>query len=91
MKRSDLRQCLRREMEVWSAKPFSVLIAELGGIAAYQVDGAEPYQVEVQIIEQNADSVHVAIAVDDGGLSAFVPPSAGFLVYRDGRVEMPAL
>lgn len=90
MKRSDLRQCLRRELELWSAKPFATLIAELAGAAAYQVDEPQPYQVEVQLLERTSGYVHVSIAVDDGGLNAFAPLSTSFLAYRDGRVEVPA-
>lgn len=75
-KSSGLSQCLRRKLERWSAKPFATLIAKLTDVAAYQVDGPEPYQVEVQLLEQTPGYVHISIAVDDGGLSTFMPHSA---------------
>lgn len=89
MTRDQLKECLRREVEMWSAKAFGTLVAELAEIAAYQVEGPEPYQVEVQLLEENEEYVHVSIAVDDGGLNALAPPCASFLVYRDGRVSTP--
>ena len=90
MARSDLQECLRREVERWSAKPFDVLVTELEDVVAYSCEEPDFYQVEVQALERIAEYIHVSVAVDHGGWRAFVPVSTSFLVYQDGRVDVPA-
>ena len=91
MTRGDLRECLRREVERWSAKRFDVLVTELQDVVAYSCEEPHSYQVEVQALERVAEYIHVSVAVDDGGWTAFVPVSTSFLVHRDGSVDVPAL
>jgi hypothetical protein len=91
MDKDDLRECFRREVDRWSAMPFDALLAGLAEVVAYTGEGPDFYQVEVQLLECEPEYVHVAVAVDDGGWRAFVPLSASFLVYRDGRIEKPSL
>ena len=88
MNKDDLKQCLRRERERWSAKSYDGLVAELQSVVAYSVgEGSASYQVEVELLECEAEYVHVLVGIDDGGWRAFKPLSTDFLVYRDGRVE----
>src|SRR5260370_22384430 len=87
MDRNDLGRCLAREVDRWSTKPYETLKTELRDVVAYSVgEGSESYQVEVQLVESLSEYVHVSLAVDDGGWRAFLPLSASFLTYPDGRV-----
>lgn len=91
MNKNDLKECLRVEVERWCAKSFDALVAELADVVACTGEGSVFYQVEVQLLERQPEYVHVAVAVDDGGVRAFMPLSTSFLVYRHGRIEEPAL
>jgi hypothetical protein len=88
VKRDDLRLSLEAEVEKWSAKSYEALRSELkDGYARCEV--GEPYHVEVQLLEDRTDYVHVGIGVcsEHAKWSCFHPLSASFLVYRDGRVK----
>lgn len=51
------------------------LIAELRDVQAYEVEvESKQYQVEVQLLENTDEYVHVAIGVDDGSLPASLSP-----------------
>lgn len=92
MNRDQLRRCLERELDEWSTIPFEAIKTRLHDDCVYERGEApDLYQVEVQLHESTPEYVHVGIGVDDGGLSALKPVSASFLVYRDGRVDRPAL
>lgn len=89
MNRKRLLELLDAEVAVWSQKSFSDLISELDDVSAYDRGVAgEFHQFEVQMIEHCADYVHVIVSIDDGSLmKSIVPPTLGFIVHRDGRVE----
>ena len=90
MEKNDLKTCLRRELDHWSAKSYEALASELQDVVAYSV-GEEPgcYQVEVVELERKPEYIHVSIGVDDGGWRAFVPLSTSFIVRADGSVDKP--
>jgi hypothetical protein len=54
---------------------------ELSDIQAYQVElNGQKYTVEVQLLENTGEYVHVSVDVDDGSLPAsFRPLSASFI------------
>jgi hypothetical protein len=87
--RSKIRQewapVLDAETKRWSAKTCSQLVRELSDVKAYEVEiESKRYQVEVELLENTAQYVHVVVAVDDGGLPAsFRPLAATFLLYKD--------
>lgn len=86
--RTRLQAHLRRETDEWAAKSFETLRAELRDVVAYERGGGDDaYQVEVQLLEDEEEYLHVGLAVDDGGWRAFAPFCSSFLVYRDGRVD----
>ncbi len=90
MDKALLKICLRRELDLWSAKPYDALATELQDTVAYSVgEGSECYQVEVDRLECTPEYVHVCISVDDGHWRAFVPLTTSFIVHRDWRVEKP--
>ena len=88
MKREDLRPYLNKEVETWSSKSHSALREELrkGYVKA---EPGMPYHVEVQVLEDREDYVHVFVAVcsEQAAWSCYHPLSTSFLVYRDGRVD----
>lgn len=60
----------------WSKKTCDDLISELRETQAYQVEfESKLYQVEVVLLENTGEYVHVMIAVDDGSLPASILPS----------------
>jgi hypothetical protein len=91
--RDRLKLLLHAEVERWSARPYPALreanfpvVTQRGSPGA-----ADFYQAEVNAVEITPEYVHVAVAVDDGGLSAFAPVSTSFVVYADGRIDVPRL
>ena len=87
-RREEWRKVLASEIERWSGKSFEQLISELRELQAYEVelDGRE-YQVEVEILENTADYLHVAVAVDDGSLPAsIVPVTDSFICQKSGII-----
>jgi hypothetical protein len=90
MEKAGLIGCLKRELEEWSKKPYSTLIAELHDEVVYERgDGANLCQVEVLLLESTPDYVHVSVAVDDGSFKRFISPlSTSFLVHSDGRRDV---
>jgi hypothetical protein len=87
--RSKIRQewapVLDAETKRWSAKTCSQLVRELSDVQAYELEiESKRYQVEVELLENTAQYVHVVVAVDDGSLPAsFRPLAATFLLYKD--------
>ena len=63
------------EVERWSAKSCEQLVSELRDMQVYEVElDSKKYQVEVEILENTDQYVHVMVAVDDGGLPASIWP-----------------
>ncbi len=89
MKREDLGVFLEREVARWSAKSHEVLRQELREGNHTEAEAGAEYHLEVDLLENREDYVHVSVAVcsEKAGLSCLHPLSASFLVYRDGRVE----
>ena len=76
---------LDAETKRWSAKSCAELIQELNDVQAYEVEfESGRYQVEVELLENTPQYVHVAVGVDDGSLPAsFRPLATTFLRYKD--------
>jgi hypothetical protein len=89
MKTSQLREILLKEVDRWAQKSIDELRS-----AQYPVSynngkkGQDYYQTKVIMLEDLPEYVHIGVAVDDGGIRAFIlPPSTSFIVHADGRVE----
>jgi hypothetical protein len=80
-RREQWRPVLDAEVKKWSAKSCTELVGELSDIQAYQVElNGQKYTVEVQLLENTGEYVHVGVDVDDGSLPAsFRPLSASFI------------
>ena len=67
---------LDSEVQRWCAKSCEQLVSELRDVQVYEVQlDSKKYQVEVEILEDTAEYVHVMVAVDDGSLPASISPS----------------
>jgi hypothetical protein len=88
MKRDELRPCLQREVEKWSSKSVMALRDELKDGPYNQARPEDPYHLEVDLLEDTDEYVHVSVAVcsEKAGWSCYHPLSTSFLVYADGRV-----
>ena len=90
MKREELRPYLDHEIAKWSAKSYQTLREELrDGNFADAANPSAEYHLEVDLLENRNDYVHVSVAVCSERVrwSCFHPLSRSFLVYRDGRVD----
>jgi hypothetical protein len=88
VKREDLWPYLEAEVTRWSAKSYESLREQL--IQGHEeCEAGAAYHLEVQLLENRADYVHVMVAVcsESAKWSCFHPLSTSFLVYRDGRVD----
>ena len=66
---------LDSEVQRWSAMFCDQLLSELRSLQAYEVElDSKKYQVEVEILEDGDQYVHVMVAVDDGSLPASISP-----------------
>jgi hypothetical protein len=92
MDRADLARHLEEELDKWSARSYESLRLELKGHDYDDPEGRE-HHVEVTLLEDGAEYVHVEISVCSAAVpwSCIRPLSTSFLVYKDGRVDKPAL
>jgi len=84
-RRAMIQPVLDAEVERWSKKNCEELIAELKEEQNYEVEvDSKRYQIEVQLLENKTEYVHVMVAVDDGRLfTAIHPPSQTFILQKD--------
>jgi hypothetical protein len=89
MSRVDLAPLLKVEVAKWSAKTIQDLRQELRKGAFTNALSKEHHHVEVAMLEDHDDYIHVMVSVCHPGApwSCIHPLSKGFLVYSDGRVE----
>jgi hypothetical protein len=89
-RRAEWQKVLDAEIRHWSSMSCEQLIAELHDVRAYQVEvESKQYQVEVQLLENTNDYVHVLVGVDDGSLPAsFAPLTQSFICPKgDAAVD----
>jgi len=74
-RRTDWQKILDAEVKRWSAMSCGDLVSELHEIQAYEVEfESKQYQVEVELLENTEEYLHVMVAVDDGSLPASLLP-----------------
>ena len=74
-RRKEWQKVLDSEVKRWSAMPCEQLVSELHDAQAYEVEfESKQYQVEVEILENTQEYLHVIVAVDDGSLPASILP-----------------
>jgi hypothetical protein len=73
--REEWRKVLDIEVQRWSSLAYAQLASELRELRAYEVEfDFKKYQVEVQLLENTEQYLHVMVAVDDGSLPASISP-----------------
>ncbi|MCW5964634.1 MAG: hypothetical protein KIT83_11395 [Bryobacterales bacterium] len=79
----EWREVLDAEVHRWSTMTCSQIVSELDEVKAYEVHlSGMQYQVEVELLEDTRDYLHVMVAVDDGSLPASMLPLASTFVLR---------
>jgi hypothetical protein len=82
-RRQRWRKVLEAEMRRWSALSYDQLISRLSTIAVYEVeDDFKKYQVEVEILENTQEYIHVSVRVDDGHLPAAIFPATDSFIKK---------
>jgi hypothetical protein len=84
-RREEWRPVLKAEIKRWSAMSCEQILVEAPDAECYQVKfQGKQYNVEVQILENTNDYIHVMVGVDDGSLpTSFRPLSESFIRQKD--------
>ena len=82
-RRATWQPVLDAEVRRWSAKSYDQLVSDLREMQVYEVEfESKPYQVEVEILENTENYVHVLVAVDDGSLPASLTPLTHSIICK---------
>ena len=83
-RREQWRSVLQTELSRWSSMSCDDVLAELRNRDVYEVVAeSNHYQIEVVLLEDTPEYLHVSIAVDDGKLPGSIhPESASFLCRK---------
>jgi len=83
-RRQRWRKVLEAEVQRWSALPYDRLLSQLATTDVYEVvDGPQRYQIEIEVLENTQENVHVALSVDDGSLPAsLLPVTKSFITKK---------
>jgi hypothetical protein len=81
--RDEWRPILEAEVKRWSAKSTQQLLSDLEDEHVYQLtfDGTE-YNIEVSLLENTDQYIHVLVSVDDGRLPASFRPLSDSIIRR---------
>jgi len=82
-RREEWKVVLDAEMKLWSDKSCEQLTKELREVRAYTVEfGSKQYQVEVDILEDTKEYLHIGLSVDDGSLPSWLHPASQSFIVR---------
>jgi len=83
-RREEWRRVLEAEVRLWSAMSCDQLISALPDVQTYEIEfESKKYQIEVELLENSDNYVHVGIAVDNGRFwRAMRPLSSSFICKR---------
>lgn len=82
MRRSKLKQIAKKIAAEVEKKPYEYWAnADLPFSYLREQDG-EQLAVELVLLEKNTDYIQIGVCVDDGGLSAYFPPSWSAVIYQ---------
>ena len=82
-RRERWRAVLDAEIKRWSEKSYEELRSELSDMRVYEVEfESVQHQVEVELLENTPDYLHVSISVDDGTLLASLRPTTDSFIRR---------
>lgn len=87
-RRAEWQGVLDAEVARWSGMSWEQLVAELHDVRAYRVEvESKRYQIEVELLENTKDYVHVMVAVDDGSLPRSILPLTQSFLKQKGEVN----
>ena len=76
-RREEWRKVLQSELSRWSSMSRNDVLAELRTRGVYEVVAeSKRYQVEVELLEDTPEYLHLSIAVDDGSLPPSIRPES---------------
>jgi hypothetical protein len=79
------QKIIQTELDRWSSMSCDDVLSELRNRDVYEVvDESKRYQVEVVLLEDTSEYLHIMIAVDDGSLPASIHPEAKSFLCRKG-------
>jgi hypothetical protein len=82
-RREEWRKVLQSELSRWSSMTCNDVLAELRARDVYElVAESKQYQVEVVLLENTPEYLHVSIAVDDGSLPGSMRPESESFLCR---------
>jgi hypothetical protein len=85
-RRREMQSILDQEAARWSEISAEQLLNELAEEKNYQVESnGKTYQLEVQLLEDKADYVHVLVSVDDGRLPYSIKPLCHGFIQKKAR------
>ena len=90
-RREEWRPILETEVKKWSAMSCAQVMSKLPDCECYElVFESRKYQVEVELLEETEQFIHVGMSVDDGSLPASLRPvSSSFILNKDGSNVPP--
>jgi hypothetical protein len=75
LRRQEWKKVLDSEVGRWTAKCLEELLSELNEVQACEVElDSKRYNVEVQLLENTEEYLHVRVDVDDGRFPACMSP-----------------
>jgi hypothetical protein len=89
-RRDEWKMVLDAETERWSGMCCEQLMSELHEGRCYQIEvRSKQYQVEVEILENTGEYLHVALTVDDGSLPmSIVPVTRSFIRQKASQTRI---
>ena len=82
-RREEWRKVLQGELSRWASMSCKEVLAELRTRDVYEVVvESKQYQVEVELLEDTSEYLHVSVSVDDGSLPASIHPESDSFLCR---------
>jgi hypothetical protein len=83
MKRKDLKAFCQAKADEFGRMGYAHWRKQAFPIAAEVSSGGETLQLELVLLEDTDEYLHVSVSADDGGwLNARVPPTSSFIVRK---------
>jgi hypothetical protein len=93
-RRERWRRVLETELRRWEQMPIEKLLSclfEKEDVYQVQLDSIA-YQVEVHLLENTEEYIHVSVSVDDGSLPASIfPVSSSLIRVKDEKRESQSI
>jgi hypothetical protein len=83
MRRAAMKRLAEEIAGEVSSRPYSHWRAQRFPVCFSRTFEGRELQVELDLLEQKEEYIHIGIAVDDGKLSAFFPASTSVIIHRE--------